>query len=116
MTAPQGQRQFELSTFSAVETAPLQKLALAGALGVLITLAGCAAPPQAALRPSPTGCYYRVQEVSLYGVIPTPQPRYEPAPWQCGNAMRLWRVRRIGATPHDAGIGNGNLSRPGSSG
>jgi hypothetical protein len=45
-------------------------------------LAGCAAPQQTAtvIPRSPTGCYYRVPGVALYGVIPITQPRYEPAP------------------------------------
>ena len=51
-------------------------------------LAGCAAPQQTAtaIPPSPTGCYYRVPGVALYGVLPLVQPRYEPAPCNVINA------------------------------
>ena len=51
-------------------------------------LPGCAAPEQTAtvIPPSPTGCYYRVRGISLYGVIPITQPRYEPAPCNVVNA------------------------------
>ena len=51
-------------------------------------LAGCAAPQQTAtvIRPSQTGCYYRVGGISLYGVVSITQPRYEPAPCNIVNA------------------------------
>lgn len=64
-------------------------------------LAGCAAPPQTAttIPPSPTGCYYRVPGVALYGVVPLVQPRYEPAPCNVVNANQPAVVEGAGAPP-----------------
>ena len=61
-------------------------------------LPGCAAPEQTAtvIPPSPTGCYYRVRGISLYGVIPITQPRYEPAPCNVVNANQPAVVERGG--------------------
>jgi hypothetical protein len=61
--------------------------------------AGCAAPQQTttAIPPSPTGCYYRVPGVALYGVLPLVQPRYDPAPCNVVNANQPIVVEQGGS-------------------
>jgi hypothetical protein len=70
------------------------------ALVLALALAGCAAPQQAALPPSPTGCYWREpQPHGLLGLV-QPGPRYTPAPCNVINA---------GATTIDVRGGGGGV-------
>jgi hypothetical protein len=57
-----------------------------------------------AIPPSPTGCYYRVPGVALYGVLPLVQPRYEPAPCNVINANQPAVVEQ--------GVGGGSWASP----
>ena len=58
-----------------------------GAALAIIGRTGCAAQQQqTAIPASPTGCYYRVPGLALYGVVPLRQPRYESAPCNVINA------------------------------
>ena len=72
---------------------PLGKLMIA--VGALILLAGllfgCAAPQQAAIPPSPTGCYAAMPRLTIYN-IPVEPPRYEPAPCNVINANQPYVV------------------------
>jgi hypothetical protein len=70
----------------------------------MLVLTGCAAQQTAAIPPSPTGCYYRVHGLALYGVIPIRQPRYEPAPCNVVNANQPIVVEQ--------GEGGGSSSTP----
>lgn len=56
-----------------------------------IALTACAAQQQAAIPPSPTGCYYREPVVYVAG-IPLSQPRYTPAPCNVVNARRPFSI------------------------
>jgi hypothetical protein len=65
-------------------TEPMKKLTMS--LALACCLAGCATQQQAAIPPSPTGCYYR--EPALHGILGLIQsgPRYTPAPCNVVNA------------------------------
>jgi hypothetical protein len=72
-----------------------------------LALAGCAAPPQATLPPSPSGCYWREPQAHGLPGLLAGGPRYTAAPCNVINANAPTLDVRTGGGGVWAGAGSG---------